>query len=273
MRALLHTLKSEPLVYFLAAGFVVFAAWDWWSGEQSRFQIVVSQEERERIAAQWEAQMGRPPNDTEMSGMVDDFVREEVYYQEALRMGLDQNDTVIRRRLAQKLTFLTEDLAAASAADQEALDAFYTEHIHRYTEPEKYSFTHHYFSAEQSRNAKARAAQAVNAGNRGEDLTGRGDPFLLESEFRDRTAAQIAALLGEPFATSIATLPEGGWHGPVRSAFGWHAVLLEKRTAQRVQPHAEVQGRVLADYAQQVREAANESFYAELKQNYRVVEE
>src|SRR6056297_3885752 len=102
-------LLREPLLYFLLAGAALFLISDALGGDAAE-RIVVSDAERARLAAQWQAQMGRPPTDTELDGLIQQWLREEIYYREAKAMGLDEDDVIIRRRLAQKLTFLTEDL-------------------------------------------------------------------------------------------------------------------------------------------------------------------
>ena len=265
----LSPLLREPLTYFLLAGAAIFLVWDRLQDERDQYRIEISSQERARIAAQWEAQMGRAPSADEMSGLLDQFIREEIYYREALRIGLDRNDTIIRRRLAQKLGFLTEDIAAAQPATEDELRAYYQQHLTRYREPEKFSFQHRYFSAERRTDAESDAAQAVATLRQGQES--ESDPFMLQSAFAGRSQRQVADLFGSEFARGLTELDPDTWHGPLRSAYGWHAVLVQARSEPRQQTFEEVTARVANDRNQAIRNQANEDYYQTLKSRYQVV--
>ena len=259
------TLWREPLIYFLAAGLALFAIAEAFSGDDAEV-IVVSDAERGRLAAQWRAQMGRPPGEAELAGLVEQWIREEIYYREALALGLDQGDVIVRRRLAQKLTFLTEDLATGTATDSATLEAYHAEHAERYTEPERFTFSHRYFSSERRDQAEADARAALATPDPA------GDPFLLQQHYAARSTQQIAELFGREFAAALTELTvDERWQGPLRSAYGWHLVRLEQRHSERRQPFDEVAERVAADYQQDRRRLANEAFYESLRGRYRVV--
>ena len=119
-------------------------------------------------------QMRRPPSPQELSGLVDQYIREEIYYREARRMGLDANDTIVRRRMVQKLTFLTEDVATAAPLEETALKAYYDENIDEYRLPERISFKHRYFSSDRREDAEADARTALD------DTEVTGDAFMLQ---------------------------------------------------------------------------------------------
>lgn len=271
-------LLREPLLYFLLAGAALFLITDALGGDTAE-RIVVSDAERARLAAQWQAQMGRPPTDTELDGLIQQWLREEIYYREAKAMGLDEDDVIIRRRLAQKLTFLTEDLATAEAPDEAALRRYYQDNAQRYEEPERWSFAHRYFSGERREQAEAdaRAAlQALTAGGEsagGESAGGEsaGDPFMLQRSYVARSQREIGELFGREFAAAVTDLPVGGWHGPIRSAYGWHLVQVEDREPARQRPFEEVVDQVATDYRQQQRREANEAYFESLLDRYEVV--
>ena len=267
----LAALVRDPLTYFLVAGTAVFLVWNWLQTDQYQHHIEVTVQEHARIAAQWEAQMGHPPTPGEMSGLVDQFVREEIYYREALRLGLDKNDTIIRRRLAQKLSFLTEDIATAQPANNEQLQEFYQQHLDDYTEPDKYSFQHRYFSIERHKDARVAATLAITALNHGHEPTDPGDSFLLQSEFSERSQREVAELFGSEFADAVAHLERGEWQGPILSAYGWHAVILKAHLGARQLPFTEVAERVVNDRNHAARNAANEAHYQNLRSRYQVV--
>lgn len=260
-------LLREPLVYFLLAGVALFVLTGALSGDDAR-HIVVSDAERARLSAQWQAQMGRAPTDNELSALVEQWIREEIYYREAIAMGLDQDDVIIRRRLAQKLTFLTEDLATAEAPSRDMLRAFYEAHLDRYQEPARWTFSHRYFSGERREQpqAEARAALEVLA----EGAAPTGDAFMLQQDYVGRSQREIAELFGREFAAALAELPTGSWQGPVRSAYGWHLVRMDDRQPPRQLPFPEVVDRVAADYRQEARQEANEAYYQSLRARYEI---
>jgi parvulin-like peptidyl-prolyl isomerase len=261
-------LLREPLVYFLAVGAALFALTQWLGTDGGR-RIVVTDSERQRLFAQWQAQMGRPPTDTELAALVEQWIREEIYYREAVAMGLDEDDVIIRRRLAQKLTFLTEDLATAEPPEDAALRAYYQTHVEQYTEPERWTFSHRYYSGERRDQAQADAAAAL--GNLADGDAPTGDPFMLQQDYVGRSQREIGELFGREFAAALADVPVGGWQGPIRSAYGWHLVNMTQRQAPRQLTFEEVVERVAVDYRQQQRRDANEAYYQALLSRYDIV--
>ncbi|MFW6093703.1 MAG: peptidyl-prolyl cis-trans isomerase [Pseudomonadota bacterium] len=260
-------LPREPLLYFLAIGAGVFLL-SAWTGDDRPRRVVVDDARRARLADQWQAQMGRRPDEAELQSLVDEWVREEIYYREARAMGLDQDDVIIRRRLAQKLKFLTEDLTSGGTPDEAALRRFYREHAERYREPARYSLSHVYFSGDRRDDAEADARAALAAGAR-EDAPA-GDPFMLQRSYAERSEREIRELFGAAFAETVAGLAPGEWHGPVRSAYGWHLVEVDARRPARRLAFSEVADRVAADRRQARRREANDAYYRSLRENYRV---
>lgn len=272
MRALLR----EPLLYFLLAGIGLFFISDLLGGDLAH-RIVVDDAERQRLAAQWQTQMGRLPTDSELAALVDQWIREEIYYREALAMGLDRDDVIVRRRLVQKLTFLTEDLASRGTGDETDVRDYFRDNAERYQEPARLTFEHRYFSSERHSDAESVARQAlaaINAGDPAATAEGAptvGDPFMLQSSFVERSQREIAELFGREFAAAIAGVPEGPWQGPIRSAYGWHLVRVAARRPPRQPDFDEVTDQVTMDYRQEQRRQANEAFYQSLRANYEVV--
>ena len=285
---MLQRMLREPLLYFLLVGAGLFMMADRLGGEDGR-RIVVTDAERARLSEQWQAQMGRPATDAELAALVEQWIREEIYYREAIAMGLDDDDVIIRRRLAQKLTFLTEDLATAETPGEKALRAYHRAHAERYAEPARFSFEHRYFSAErrQDPEADARAALAAMIGGEAVDFTGgapdasggapdgaapAGDPFMLQRSYLERSQREIGELFGREFAAGVAELPPGSWQGPLASAYGWHLVRVEQQRPARPLEFGEVAERVAADYRQDQRRQASEAYYRSLRDRYAIVE-
>lgn len=255
---------KDPLVAFLAVGALLLLASQQFNDTPDDYRIIITPAEITRLSDQWQMQMRRAPTQEEMDGLIDSFIQEEIYYREAMRMGLDADDTIVRRRLVQKLTFLTEDIATAAAPDEAALRDYYDSHTADYTQPPRISFVHRYFSVDRREQAEADAKAALaNAAD-------EGDPFMLQKSYAQRSEREIGDLFGRAFATELFALDGEGWLGPVRSAYGWHVVRIEEKLTEDLVPFAEVKERVLADWQMQARKAANDAWYKDLKSRYTI---
>jgi len=231
--------------------------------------IVVTAAERARLADQWQAQRGRPPTEAEMDGLVEQWLREEIYYREALALGLDADDVIIRRRLAQKLMFLSEDLDADEPPSEEEVRAWFERHGDRYAEPERFSFQQIFFSRERRTDARADAAEARAALEA--DTLPRGDTSVFRQRYDDQPRRRIAEEFGNAFATALAELEaDEGWQGPVPSAYGWHLVRLDDHQPPRTPALEEVASRVTADLRDARRREAGEAHYQYMREHYRV---
>ncbi len=257
---------KDPLWIFLLCGTAIFFAADWLGEDDIPYRVEVRDADVQRLSDQWSMQMRRPPTEQELSGLVEQFVKEEIYYREARRRLLDVNDTIVRRRMVQKLTFLTEDIATAVPTSEAELRSYYNEHAEDYRLPQRYSFQHRYFSVDRRAAAEADARAAL------ENDAVPGDPFMLQKRYALRSEREIGDLFGRQFSAAIAALTPGEqWQGPIRSAYGWHAVLLTATAASEIQPFESIIDQVAADAQQAARTAANQSFYAQLKDRYEVV--
>lgn len=259
---------KDPLAVFLLLGVVIFAV-DAWGPDPADEVINVGVLDIARLSDQWRAQMGRDPTETELAGLVDAHVREEMLVREALRMGLDANDVIIRRRLAQKLTFLTEDLALLEPATDAQLREFFEADVERYRVPARFTFSHIYFSPDRRETARADAAAALPEVTEDNWRT-IGDPFMLRRTYAHVTVADIRKDFGTAFSEALPQLEGDGWVGPVESGYGFHLVRIDRRTASRLPDFGEVGGRVATDYDSQRRSDANDSYYETLAAQYQV---
>ena len=256
---------KDPLVAFLGIGAALFIAASWLDTDTANHIIDVDAAEVNRLTQQWNAQMGRSPTAEELEGLIKNFIQEEIYFREALRLSLDQGDIIVRRRLVQKLNFLTEDIAASQPPSEAALRAYYDANAERYRLPARYSFRHRYFSTDRRANAKADAEAALG------NPEARGDPFMLQRAYAERSERAVGDLFGREFAAALAQLEAGPlWQGPIRSAYGWHLVKLEQVLPQAQPPFAEVASRVATDLTAQRREEANTAYYEALRSRYEV---
>jgi|TARA_B110000196_G_scaffold316922_1_gene329136 hypothetical protein len=260
---------KEPLIIFLLFGAAIFGAQRLWEASltDTRHQIDITPGLQKQIYDQWEVQMGRAPTPAEASNLLEKRIKEEIYYREAKTLGLDDNDTIIRRRLAQKLTFLNEDLANTQATTTAELEVFFLDNAADYAEPARFSFEHRYFSNDRREDALQDAETAKYS------ETIIGDLFVLQRSYTGRSASELADLFGRDFTASLASLDPGSpdlWQGPIRSPYGWHLIRLTERTAPRNPPFGQVSDAVLRDFLQQRRLQANEAFYQQLRSRYKI---
>ncbi len=268
----------EPLLHFLVLGGLLFAFHAWRSGaapapaEDGTPTIEVDAALVNLLCGRWEKQWQRAPTGAELRRAVEEHVREEVLYREALAMGLDRDDSVIRRRLAQKMEFLTTDVAGLDAPGEDALRAYLDEHIDAYTGPARVSFEHVYFSrARRGEGARAAAAGALaSLAADPQAAPGPGDAFLLRSEFQDAPLDEIGGLLGRAFADAVGALPVGSWQGPVESAYGAHLVRITARAEAPAPALDDVRDAVVRDFQQDRREELNAKLFEGVRARYRV---
>lgn len=259
--------RVDPLIVVLAIGALIFAAERWLT--QPDDVVRVRGDDVQRLAAQWRAQMGQPPADVELQSLVDEFVREEILVREAKQLGLDRDDVIIRRRLAQKLTFVTEDLAVLEPAGEAALQDFFERHQADYAVAATTTFSHVFFSAD-SRTDPAADAELAKAQIDATNWRSIGDPLLLRRTYAHVTAVEIEREFGADFRRALDELAEGQWLGPLTSDYGSHLVLVRSRAASAEAAFAAIRAKVAADYDAERRRAANERHFEELRSRYRV---
>ena len=268
IRAGLIAAAREPLVHFLILGAVIFAGI---SGVRAmeRPTVRLEAQDIEQLAEYWASQAQRPPTKDELRGIIQDRVDEEILAREAQKLGMDRGDLIIRRRLAQKMSFASEDTGAASEPSTSALRATYEHNKARYSDPGAIAFRHVFFS--QDRGADA-AKAAADAALKAASLSGTpaGDPSMLPLSYADATPDMLQRDYGPDFAAAVTKAKPHHWTGPIRSAFGWHLVYVEDRKPGAIPPFEHVQDRVRADYLAEQRIARNQAFIERLRRKYHV---
>jgi hypothetical protein len=233
--------------------------------------IVVTAAKRRWLDEHLQRQWRRPPTAAESDRFVSDFVREEVLYREALALGLDRDDLVVRRRLVQKMEMLA--LRDAPGISESDLMDHYLAHRADYTLPESVSFRHVFFSAA-VRGADARAAAGAALGEVRDGgasrVNGLGDPPPVPPEVSDWTRPMVEARFGTDFAAPVFEAGPRGWSGPVASAYGYHLVLVTRRAPARVPDFAEVASRIATDLDAARRAGALDRIYAAVRDAYQV---
>jgi hypothetical protein len=273
----LEKILREPLLHFVVLGaglFLLFGVVGE-SAEERPDRIVVSAAKVENLAELFERTWRRPPTREELDGLIEDHIKEEILYREALALGLDVDDIVIRRRLRQKMEFISEDVAKLVAPTEAELQAFLAEHADRFREPLRISFAQVYLSPDRRGQGAWSDAERLLVGldTGRSDPAGAGDPFLLERDYRELAARDVERLFGGAFAARVVELPVGRWSGPVESGYGLHLVLVHERRSARLLDLAEVRDAVANEWGALRREEANRAFYEALRANYEVTVE
>jgi hypothetical protein len=268
---MLKKVLTEPLVHFLVLGALLFYAYDWLGGETAPppDEIVVDDARVETLKNQFERSWQRPPSSQELDGLVDSWLREEIFYREGLALGLDQGDPVVRRRIAQKMDFISEGLLV-EAPDEETLRAWFEENSDRYRVDPVYSLKQVYFDPGRFDDDWAGAVAAANALLESGDEPEPAAGSLLPATMERAPAREVSRVFGMTFTESLALAPVGKWHGPVPSGYGAHLVLVTGREAGRVAPFESVRQRVESDYLAQRREEANDALYESLRARYTI---
>jgi parvulin-like peptidyl-prolyl isomerase len=266
---------KEPLLHFLLLGAVLFALNAWRDSTRpvavSSARIEVNAAVIERLRAAYERQFGQPPGVGEMREQVTAHIREEVLFREAVALGLDRDDTIVRRRLAQKMEFLANDIVRAAEPRDAELREFFEKNSSRYARTGRVSFRHVYFSTEKrGPDAESAAREGLVALKKGESDETMGDPFLQGFEFAEREQDDVVAAFGVDFAKQLETQATGEWSGPVASSYGIHLVRVVVRTQPDVVTFDAVRETVLRDFNEERRLAANRDIFEKLCQRYDV---
>lgn len=267
----MRSLLREPLVHFVVVAALLFGAHALWSRHQAReaATIYISASDMERMAALYAAEAGGLPGPEDMQGMVADHVRNEALAREARRLGLDAGDTIIERRLAQKMTFMVEDLADAETPDESTLRDWYGANPDAFRRPPRVTFQHVYFSTPDA--ARITAALTSLNGETPADWKAAGDPFMLQRQYADLPARETVRLFGPAFTTGLLALEPGEeWTGPLPSALGTHLVRLEAKQPDTLPPFEDISSEVETHWRDAARREQNADAIAEIVSRYRV---
>ena len=272
----IQTLWREPLLHFLLIGFALFLYYDLVGSGDSEApavkRIIVSSGHVEQLMANFERTWSRPPTEQELDAMVDSHVREEVFYREAMAMGLDQNDPMVRRRMRMKLEFMLEDLSGQDASD-EVLSDFLQRNSDSFRDEAQLTLRQVYLNPDQRPDLENDAGQLLSRLRDGSAPEALGDHTLAPRTYQLAPQSEIARDFGDEFARQVAALPVGDWSGPVYSPFGAHLVRIEARIDARLPELAEIRDEVLREYLVEKREQQKDLAYAKLREGYEVTVE
>jgi hypothetical protein len=270
----MKSILREPLVHFLLLGALLFLYFEWrGSGGPTSSRIVITPGLVEHLASGFGRTWQRPPTDAELKGLIDDYVKEEIATREAVGMGLDRDDTIIRRRLRQKLEFLVEDASSSPPTDAE-LRAWLDEHPQSFRAEPQLAFRQVYVSPERRGASAGKDAEKLLARLRakGQDAPtdGLGDASMLPSEQPLMPLREVARSFGDDFAQELLTIEPGRWVGPVESPYGIHLVLVQQRVAGAAPELAEIRPVVEREVLAARRKRDLDTLYERLLEKYTV---
>jgi hypothetical protein len=247
--------------------------------ERARFtRITITKDQVQGIADNYRLQYGALPSPQQLQSLVDNFIKEEVFYHEALKLGLDTDDEIIRRRLVQKYEFLQQDLAIAREPTDAQLLDYFRQHADQYRVPDKVTFTHVYFSPDARGDSGARdAAQELASSLNTQDIAraaDQGDRFPGSNDFAVLSREELARVFGkEGLVEDLFRVEPNRWSKPLRSGFGWHTVYVSARRTGRQASFEDARNDVRRDYLEAERSRRNAEVFAKLRKSFEIVRE
>ena len=273
-------LLREPLIHFLLLGAVLFIVYHYTQPDRgaapSSKQIQLTLDDLNQLNLYFQAQWRRPPTPEEFRRLVENKVQEEVLYREALAMGLDKSDTIVKRRMAQKMQFLAEDVAAAREPTTAELKSWFEKNSAKFALPSRVSFRHLYFSPDRrGQRARDDAVKALTKlAGQPEDsklAASLADPFMFQDYYRDRAPDYLGKEFGPQFAQAVEKLVPGSWQGPIESGFGWHLVFVDTVIPGRVPAFEEIEQDVKTAWLGEQKALAWEKAYKGIRAKYTVL--
>lgn len=272
-------LLREPFFHFTLIGAAIFVFSLWRGGDAGQAvenQIIFTNSDLEQLVIGWRAQGLPAPNAEQFQRLLDARIREEILYREAVAMGLDQDDTIVKRRMAQKMDFLAEDLSTLQEPSEADLEAWFDSHQQDFTFPPRVDFRHLYFSFDRHRDKTREAAASALVTAQGlagdsSEAAALGEPFMFKDSYASRTPEQLAKEFGEKFARAIFELKPGTWTGPIESGYGWHLIFIESIIPGRIPAFEEVKSEVRAQWETQQRAQFKEEAFRVMREKYHVI--
>ncbi len=269
----------EPLVQFLLIGGMLFTGYAFLSPGSKQVEntkrIELTMDDIKQLQISFAAKWQRPPTEQEFAQLVENKIREEVLYREALALGLDKEDTIVKRRMAQKMEFLAEDVSDAHEPTNEELQAWFEENQKQFMQPGRITFRHLYFSPDRrGPNAQEEAELALKKlEGKPADWPGSrnlADPFMFQDYYGDKTIEQLAKEFGPQFAQDVFQLKPGSWQGPIESGYGWHLIWVDSVSPEHFSQFEEVEPDVNSAWMAAQRAEYWARSYAEMRKKYEV---
>lgn len=270
------SILREPLIHFLALGFLLFFYFHWKGGSSgpSTNRIVITRAQIEQLAVGFARTWQRPPSETELKGLIDEYVKEEIATREAIEAGLDRDDVIIRRRLRQKLEFIAEDTVQAKPPGDAELQAWLDKHPGEFRSEPKVAFRQVYLSAQRHgtslRSDATKLLARLKAAGPNVPITNLGDPTMLPQEQPLAALFETSRSFGDEFAKELMNAEPGQWVGPLESSFGLHLVLISEKVLSAQQPLSAVRVQVEREVRLERKNQELQTLYNQLLEKYTV---
>lgn len=265
----MEKILKEPLVHFLLLGLAIFLFYGLVNDDASSTNdtIIIDDNDIERLIQNFQKSWNEYPDKKTIKKLVDDYVRSEVLYNEALQLNLDHNDEIIKRRLMQKYEFLIEDLASQNPIEEETLKNYWQENKEKYKSPALYSFQQYYFNPDLVDDAQSLAKANLSNAATGK-LKSHNSHLDFENTSLDK--AQIARIYGQEFSKQLLDLETKKWTGPIKSGYGYHLVYITSTEQAEASTFETVKDNVTRDYRDQFLDRQNDQLYKAVKEKFEI---
>lgn len=262
---------KEPFLHFLCIGVGLFILYSLVNKEiEDKSTIVINDFDISNLMSTWEMQWKRQPTPKELQNLIGLNIKQEVFYQEALKMNLDHNDEIIKRRLAQKMQFLSKDIASILKPTEEDLEVYLKANKEKYLTPFKYSLYQIIFSPDNREKPFEDALRVLNQFSNAsfDEMKAKGDNLPFSYEFENVNADELALQFGPRFPKALLNQKTNKWIGPVPSGFGAHLVFITQITQPELPKLKDIKKQVTRDFEYDYQKELDESIYKELKKQY-----
>jgi hypothetical protein len=273
-------LLKNPLFHFITGGILLYLLYAFFSNYLNREEklVLITSSEIIWMEDSWQKRWNRPPTPDERIGLIDQLVKEKVLYKTAVEIGLDKDDMVIRRRMVQKIEFLGADLIQPPLPSESDLIGYFDKRREEYALPETVTMTHIYFDPDKREDKTLEDANEAlqklgSIESLDGDLSGYGDPFMLQSYYPNKSETEIRKLFGSGFAESIFQLEPGKWHGPVLSGYGTHLVFVHEHVVNELPAFEMVREKVKEDWIADIKKELEDSYIEGLLDRYEIIVE
>src|SRR3954468_3109197 len=267
----IRTLLGEPMLHFLLIGVALFGVYRWVSPRDSGGRIVVTQGVVDDLVTQHVAARGREPSTSELNHLIESYVRDEILYREGVRLGLERDDIVVKRRVRQKIEMIAEEDASTRAPTDADLLAYLTANQARFVQPAILTFDQVFIGESRSGPGVVQVVAVTgDALRNGADPERLGKPTLLPHRMTRTPADLVARDFGASFAAALESVPVGEWVGPIDSSFGAHYVRVSDRTPAAAPQLAAVRDHVVREWENERRQRARNDAYTKMRGEYQV---
>ena len=270
---------KDPFFHFLLIGLGIFLLYGLIDQEEQgdgykRIEITTS--DADRLVLQWEKRWNRPPTEKEFEGLMKKYIRQEVLYREALAMGLDKDDTVVKQRMAQKLEFISSDIMTIDTPEDTVLQAYLDTHAQKYRIPGSITFRHIFFKLDKDNqlavsNKINMLMKSLNQENNSVDIEELGDRFLHGKAFKEESEFEVDRLFGKTFREKLFSQEIHKWVGPIQSSFGLHLIYIDDKVNSIKALLEDARETVLRDWSYDERKKHNDALMDTLLKKYEIV--